>query len=328
MRRILILPVAAAFLFASVACGGDAADELSDAIAVVGGQTVAKADLDRLLEQSRANSRESRRPFPKPGTPQYVQIRDQLVQFLVRRAQLAQEADEREIEVSNEQVEQRHKELLQQYFGGDDELYAKHLEKTGVSDEQARADIKASMIQEALFKDVAKGVRASEAELRKHYRKNARQYSAPARRSIRQIVLAREQKALAWSVAAQLRAGASFARLARLHSQDPRANAGGRIELSKGRIHALDAVAFSIAAHKISGPVRTRFGWHVIEALGPVRPAGTLPYEQVKGAVREDVLQRKRSVASSAYAQRLARSQDVRYQPGFAPRSTRQGRGS
>jgi hypothetical protein len=230
VRRILILPVAAAVLFASVACGGDSGDARRDALAVVGGQTVAKADLDRLLEQARANSRESRRPFPKPGTPQYVQIHDQLVQFLVRRAQLAQAAEERGIEVSGEQVERRHKELVEQFFGGDGELYDKHLEKTGVTEEQTRADLKASMIQEALFKDVAKGVKVSEAELRKHYRKNERRYSAP--------------------------------------------------------------------------------------------------YEQVKEAVRKDVLRRKRGVATAKYVQRLARSQDVRYQDGFAPPSSRQGRAS
>lgn len=230
MRRILIIPVAAALLFASVACGGDSGDVPSDAIAVVGGQTVEKADFDRLLDQARANSKRSRHPFPKPGTPQYVQIHDQLVQFLVRRAQLAQEAEERGLEVSGEQVERRRKQLVQQFFGGDDELYDKHLAKTGATEEQIRADLKASMIQEALFKEVGKGVKVSEAELRTHYRKTKRRYSGP--------------------------------------------------------------------------------------------------YEQVKGAVREALLQRKRSVASAKYVQRIARSQDVRYQQGFAPRSTRQGRGS
>jgi hypothetical protein len=230
VRRIFIIPVVAAVLFASVACGGESGDVPSDAVAVVGGQTVAKADLERLLDQARANSRESRRPFPKPGTPQYVQIHDQLVQFLVRRAQLAQEAEERGIEVSDEQVERRRKDLVQRFFGGNDELYDKHLEKTGVTEEQLRADIKASMIQEALFKEVAKGIKVSEAELRKHYRKNKRKYSAP--------------------------------------------------------------------------------------------------YEQVKASVREDLLQRKRGVATAKYVQRLARSQDVKYQQGFGPRSSRQGRGS
>jgi FKBP-type peptidyl-prolyl cis-trans isomerase (trigger factor) len=230
MRRVLFIPVAAALLFASVACGGDSGDVPSDAIAVVGGQTVAKDDFDRLLDQARANSRGSRRPFPKPGTPQYVQIHDQLVQFLVRRAQLAEEAEERGLEVSDEQVERRREELVQQFFRGDDELYDKHLEKTGVTEEQLRADIKASMIQEALFKDVAKDVKVSEAELRKHYRKNERRYSGP--------------------------------------------------------------------------------------------------YEQVKKRVRQDLLQRKRSVASAKYVQRIARSQEVRYQQGFAPRTSRQSRGS
>jgi SurA-like protein len=230
VRRVLIIPVAAVFLLASVACGGDSGDVPSDAIAVVGKQTVEKADLDRLLDQARANSRESRRPFPKPGSPQYVQIHDQLVQFLVRRAQLAQEAEERGLEVSDEQVERRREQLVQQFFGGDGNLYDRHLEKNGLTEEQLRADLKASMIQEALINDVAKGVKVSEGELRNYYRKNARRYSGP--------------------------------------------------------------------------------------------------YEEVKKAVREALLQRKRSAASAKYVERIARSQDVTYQQGFAPRSSRQRRSS
>jgi SurA N-terminal domain len=179
VRRMLVLPVAAAVLFGASACGSDSSNVPSDAIAVVGEQTVAKADLDRLVAQARANSNESRRPFPKPGTPQYSQIREQLVQFLVRRAQLAVEAEARGIEISDEQVEQRRDELVQRYFGGSEELYDKQLEKNGLVDEQVRADIEASLIQEALLADVGNDVKVSEAELRRYYTKNRRKYARP-----------------------------------------------------------------------------------------------------------------------------------------------------
>lgn len=323
LRRFLILPIAVSILFLVAGCARDSGGVPSNAIAVVGGQAVTKPELDHLLDQARANAKESSRPFPKPGTAEYRQIREQVVQFLVRRAQLAAEAGARDIEVSDEQIEQKRKLLIKQYFGGNEDLYRKQLKKNGVTEEQARADIEATLIQEALFKDVGKDAKVSDAELRKHYAKNKQKYSTPAQREIRQILVKAEQRALARSLVDQLRSGASFEQLARRYSQDPRSkNAGGRLELSKGQADAaLERVVFSIGTHRLSDPIRTRFGWHVIEALGPVRPAKTLPYGQVKEAVREELLRTKKNEASTKYLARLARKNKVKYQAGFGPRA-------
>jgi parvulin-like peptidyl-prolyl isomerase len=320
LQRILILPIAATVLLAGAACGGDSSAVPASAIAVVGKQTVTKAELDRLLDQTRASSERSRSPFPKPGTGQYQQIRDQLVQFLVRRAQLAAEADARGIGISDEHVEQRRAWLVRQYFGGNEKLYEERLEENGSTEEQMRAELKAALIEEALLKDVGKEIEVSDAEMRKHYGKNKGEYAIPAKREIRQILLKKEQGALADRLARQLRAGASFERLARRYSQDPRSNAASRQEISKGETgEAFDRVVFSIATHKISDPIQTSFGWHVIEALGPVQPPRTPRYEHVKTAIREDLLQAKRGKANEAYVQRIVRKHSVDYQAGFAP---------
>jgi foldase protein PrsA len=322
LRRYTALPIGAAVLFVAAGCALDSGGVPSNAIAVVGEQTVTKSELDRVLDQARANARESSRPFPKPGTAQYRQIREQVVQYLVRRAQLAAEAEGRDIEVSDEQIEQRRKLVVKQYFGGNEALYRKQLEETGGSEEQARADIEATLIQEALFEDVAKDVKVSDAEMRRHYRKNKVKYSTPAQREIRHILVKAEQRGLARRLVSQLRSGASFGQLARRYSQDPRSkNAGGRIVLSKGQAGALEKVAFSIPAHTLSDPIRTRYGWHVVEALGPVLPAKTRPYRQVKEAIRKELLQTKENEASTKYLVRLARKNKVKYQAGFGPRA-------
>jgi parvulin-like peptidyl-prolyl isomerase len=323
LRRLLVLPIAAAAVFVAAGCALDSGGVPSNAIAVVGEQTVTKSELDLLLDQARANARESRRSFPKPGTAEYRQIRAQVVQYLVRRAQLAAEAEARDIEVSNEEIEQRRKLVVKQYFGGNEDLYRKQLEKTGGTEEQARADIEARLIQEALFKDVGKDVKVSDAEMRRHYRKSKVKYSTPAQREIRHILVKAEQGPLARRLVSRLRSGVSFGRLARRYSQDPRSkNAGGRIVLSKGQAGAaLEKVAFSIPAHTLSDPIRTRFGWHVVEALGPLRPGTTRPYRQVKEAIREELLQTKKNEASTKYLVRLARKNKVKYQAGFGPRA-------
>jgi parvulin-like peptidyl-prolyl isomerase len=326
LRSYILLSVtAAALLVAAVACGGGDSDDVpSNAIAVVGDETVTKAEFDRLLSQARTSYTESKRPFPKAGTEEYVQLRDQIVQYLVRRAQFAEEADSRGIEISDEQIDKRLSQLLQQYFQGNKKRYEQQLKTIGTSNEQVRADIKAQLIQEELFKDVTEDVKVSNAELQKYYRDNKKQYSTPAQRDIRHILLKKNQKALADSLAAQIRSGGSFAQLARKYSQDPGSKkAGGRLEISKGQtVPAFDRVAFSIPRGQISSPVKTQFGWHVIEALTAVQPAKTTPFNQVKQAIRQQLLQSKKSEESTKYVERLEDSGNVDYQVGFAPRKT------
>jgi foldase protein PrsA len=325
LRRILILPVAAALLFAGAACGGDDdGDVPSNAVAVIGDQTVTKADFDRLLNQARSSYKESKRDFPEPGTEEYVQLRDQIVSYLVQRAQFAEEAEERGIEVEEEQVDKRLNQLVQQFFDGNKKRYEKQLKDNGVTEDQVRSDIRAQLIQEELFKDVTKDVKVSDAEAQKYYGQNKEQYQTPAQRDIRHILVKKNQKALADSLASQLRDGASFPKLARQHSQDPGSKkAGGKLEISKGQTVApFDKVAFSIARNRISDPVKTQFGWHVIEALSAVKPAKTTPYKQVKEAIRQQLLQTKKNEKSSSYVEDLKKSDDVSYQVGFAPRKT------
>jgi foldase protein PrsA len=323
--RFIIIPAAAALLFAAAACGGDDdGDVPSNAVAVVGDETVTKADYDRLLNQARSSYKETKRPFPKPGTEEYVQLRDQIVSYLVQRAQFAEEADNRGIEVSDEQVDKRLKQLIQQFFDGNQKRYEKQLKENGVTEDQVRSDIEAQLIQEELFKDVTKSVKVSDGEAKKYYNENKEQYQTPAQRDIRHILVKNNQKALADKLAGQLRSGANFGKLARQYSQDPGSKkAGGRLEISRGQTVApFDKVAFSIARNTISDPVKTQFGWHVIEAISAVKPAKTTPFKQVKEAIRQQLLQTKKNEKSSNYVEDLKKSEDVTYQVGFAPRNT------
>lgn len=327
LARYIFLPVAAAtLLLAGVACGGGGDDDVpSNAIAVVGGdETVTKADFDRLLSQARQSYKDSKRPFPKAGTDEYVQLRDQIVQYLVRRAQFASEADGRGIEISGDQVDKRLDQLVQQYFQGNKKRYEESLKKNGVSNDQVRSDIEAQLIQEELFKDVTKDVEVSNAELLKYYNENKQQYSTPAQRDIRHILLKKNQRSLAASLAAQVRSGGNFARLAKKHSQDPGSKrVGGRLEISKGQtVPAFDKVAFSIATRAVSNPVKTQYGWHVIQALAAVVPAKTTPFKDVQQAIRQQLLQDKKSKETTKYVEQLQKSNDVAYQVGFTPRKT------
>ncbi|MCL6416816.1 peptidylprolyl isomerase [Aestuariirhabdus sp. Z084] len=76
-------------------------------------------------------------------------------------------------------------------------------------------------------------------------------------------------KAEADSLKQQLAKGADFAKLARKHSQCNSAKRGGDLgEFRPGQmVKAFDDVVFKKAVLTVHGPVKTRFGYHLIETI-------------------------------------------------------------
>jgi peptidyl-prolyl cis-trans isomerase C len=65
----------------------------------------------------------------------------------------------------------------------------------------------------------------------------------------------------------EIEAGADFAAVARKHSQCPSGKQGGALgEFSPGQmVPEFDKVVFSGEVGKVLGPVKTEFGYHLIE---------------------------------------------------------------
>jgi len=65
----------------------------------------------------------------------------------------------------------------------------------------------------------------------------------------------------------QIEGGADFAELARKHSTCPSSRQGGALgSFGPGQmVKEFDAVVFSAEVGKVQGPVKTQFGYHLIE---------------------------------------------------------------
>lgn len=66
---------------------------------------------------------------------------------------------------------------------------------------------------------------------------------------------------------AEIEAGADFAELARKHSTCPSASKGGDLGEFRERqmVKEFNDVVFSAELHTVHGPVKTQFGYHLIE---------------------------------------------------------------
>lgn len=166
--------------------------------------------------------------------------------------------------------------------------------------------------------DLAEGAAITEQELRQAYEEDPTRFSQPERRSVRHLLLSVPQdadKAAADDVLSRVRAirerilgGERFADLAESESQDPSsASQGGSLgTIEQGMMDPVfDEAAFALGVGEISEPVRTRFGYHLIEVTEIV-PAQATPFDDVKGDLRAELSRQRAESLYYDLGERLA----------------------
>jgi parvulin-like peptidyl-prolyl isomerase len=308
-----------------VACGtsSDAGDVPSNSVAVVGDRAITKAEFEDLVKYAKRSYDAQKRPFPKVGTQEYAQIRDQAVRFLVQRAQFEVKADDLGVSVNDKAVDKRIEQYKKERHGGSDKKFQAELKAQGLSEDQARDIIRANLIQEAIYNKVTADAKVSDKEIQDYYGKNKAQYGTPETRVVRHVLV--KDKALADRLYSELRAGGDWKAIAKKHSQDPASkNQGGRMTATKGAlVPEFEQAAFSVGNNGITKPVKTQYGWHVIQALSPVKKGTTTPFKQVKEAIRQQLVQEKKNKEMQSWVEDMRKDLDdqTAYQVGYKPSS-------
>jgi peptidyl-prolyl cis-trans isomerase D len=144
--------------------------------------------------------------------------------------------------------------------------------------------------------ELAAQVKADDAQLRAYYEeqkaKTPERYLQPEQRHLRHILLQvadpKEDaavKAKAEDVLKRARAGEDFGKLAQQFSQDTgSAQKGGDLGWAdrKAYVAPFAEAAFAMKEGDIQGPVKTKFGYHILKLEG-IQPASTKSFEQAKG---------------------------------------------
>jgi foldase protein PrsA len=326
LTRLIAVLAALALGLAAAGCGGDddedaSADVPADAIAVVGDREIPKSEYDRLLSQAQATYEAREQDFPAAGTPEFAQLRNALVRSLVEQAQFEIAAEELDVTVTDEELDKRLDELKQQFFDGDEKKYQDELDKQGLTEEQVLKDLRTRMLSEKIFEKVTSEVKVSDADIQAYYDENKAQFEQPASREVRHILV--KNKAKADDIHAQLENGGDFAKLAKEFSTDTAsAKDGGKFTAQKGATVApFDKVAFELKTGELSEPVKTQFGWHIIEAVGDVKDATTQELADVKEQISTTLLEEKKNTRINEWIAELQErfADQVSYAPGFEP---------
>ena len=322
MRKLTLLTLLVTALLAG--CGGSSGELAGDDVAKVGDCTITKERLDGLLGQARRSYKAQGRPFPKAGSAEFVTLRNQALDLLVTQCEYRQEAEELDVSVSEKEVDDRLAQIKKQYFQGSEKRYRAQLKAQGLTDEQVHSDIESQLLSEKIFKRVTEDVKVTDAEIHSYYVQHPQLYSQPQSRDIRHILV--KQKPLADRIYGQLKGGADFAKLAKQHSQDPGSKEqGGKLTVSKGQtVPEFDKTAFALKTNELSRPVKTQYGWHVIQALSNVKPRKTTPEKQVRESIRQQLLQQKRNELMTKWVNDTKKeyASKIEYQVGYAPATT------
>src|SRR4026209_2420223 len=330
--RIFFGLLLASLALAATACGGGSDSVPSDAVAVVDGTEISKAQLAEQMESSKKGYARNKQQFPKAGTPEYQDVQSRNLALLVQFVQLQQAADDLGIEVSDEAVDKLENKLIQTRFNGNRAKYEKALKEAGYTAEQYRQMAWLfPMLSSKIFQAVTKDVKVTPVEVLGYYSANQSQFGTPESREVRHILISEKNKdgsvdyaaskAKADDVYAQLKAGADFAALVKKYSADTASVPdGGKYVVVRGKtVPDFEKTSFALKTHELSKPVKTQYGYHLIEALADTKPA--TPFEKVRPEVKAALLQQKRNEEVQKWVedQKSAYDGKINYAAGYEP---------
>ena len=229
------------------------ADE--DAVATVNGVAVSKARFDLLLSSQTTQ-----------GQDDSPEFREELREIMITREVLSQEAKRRKLDEKNsykQQIAAMQQQLLLTM------LFNSFIEEMEPTEEQMQAEYERIKSENAKLGD-------------KEYH-------------VRHILVKKEEDAT--EIIAQLEGGADFAELAKEKSQDSGSkDTSGDLGWAVPQRYVIpfaDAITSLQKGERTAAPVKTDFGYHVIELID-VRVAALPPYDQVKEQIRKQIITRAR----------------------------------
>jgi foldase protein PrsA len=327
IKRLFIVLCLAALTGALAACGGGGGQKAvpSDAVALVGSDTISKAQVNSLMAQTARVATVNKQKPPKAGTADYKTEQDRVVAFLVQLDELAQKGVGLGVTVTDAQVNAKVAGVQKQYFGGSQTKFEKALEQQGQTIDIYKLEWRSQLLSQGIYDKVTKNVKVTAAQVQAYYNSHkATTYTTAESRTVRHILV--NNKKLAEQLETQLKKGASFAVLAKKYSKDPSsAKVGGKLTITKGEtVPAFDKVAFSLKTGETSPPVHSQYGWHIIQALTKITPAKTTPLASVKQNIQSTLLQQKKSAALNAWLNEVKKEfkGKVSYAVGYTPSTT------
>jgi foldase protein PrsA len=232
-------------------------------------------DFEKCVAQKKKTAAKPAKGQPEPTDAQfktqckqqYDQFKSEVLGFLIRSTWLDQEAQKQKVKVTDKEVQKQIDDIKKQQFTQKGS-YEKFLQTAGLTNEDVLFQQRVRELQNKITQKVTKGKdKVTDAQIADYYEKHKSQFATQERRNVR-IVLTKTKDKAAQAKSA-LDSGQSWKSVAKKYSIDQASkNKGGELQggVAKGQQEkALDTAIFGADKGKITGPVKTQFGWYVFE---------------------------------------------------------------
>jgi len=249
----------------------------------------------KCVAQKKATAAKPAKGQPEPTEAQlkgqcqqeYNGLRDQVLEFLIRGNWIEQETAKQNLKVSDKDVQKQIDAAVKQAFKNQAD-FQKFLVRSGLTQADVFYQQRNQLLQQKLTEKVTKAEgKVTDAQIQAYYDKNKSKFATPERRDLR-IVLTKD-KAKADQARKALDSGQSWKTVTSKYSIDQASKAqGGKLSgVAKGQQEkALDDAIFKADKGKLVGPVKTQFGYYILE-VGNVTDAKQQSLEQSKASIKQ-----------------------------------------
>ena len=304
MRKNFGLGLWTAVLVLSLAmlCWPASAEEKpgSDKVAVVNGDVITRADLDRSLDFAKRQSMQQGKPLSED---QLAALEKETLDKLIGIQLLYQASEKAGNKVDEKQLDEKFAQFKKRF--PNEEALKKTMEEWHVTEADMKAELKKGMVTEAfVVKNFVDKTTIPEEEVKAYYDSHPQFFKQPEQVKASHILIkvkpdateAEKAEAMKKIEQAQdkLLKGEDFAEVAKTSSEGPSAPKGGDLGyFGRGQmVKPFEDVAFSLEPGKVSKVVKTQFGYHLIK-VEDKKPESTIPFETVKPRIEQFLKQQE-----------------------------------
>ncbi len=315
---------ALALLVGAAAPEGQVVDRVA---AVVNGDVVTMSEVEeRASDNQRAAQTKS-----SDGENARAKALQAAFDQIVAEKLFASQAATLQLEVTDAQVDGAIEDIKRRNHFTDEQL-DQALVGQGLGREGFRKNVKRDLeIFQILNFKVKSRVKITDEDVRSYYQSHPKEFEGEDQVRVRHVFLALSKGAAAAEearvsseaekVVRRVQGGEDFAKVAREVSQGPSASEGGDLGwLRRGVVQPeLERVAFALAPGRVSQPVKTRAGFHVLK-VEERRAGQPRPYDEVKEEIRDRLVNEQIETYKAQYVADLKKDAviDVRV-PGLKP---------
>lgn len=309
LRRVVALPaLIVALVLALAACTSSASS--SDVAATVGDTEITVADLDEAFtRRAEGSGAASEIAADESGTVEQ-NLRAGVLTNLIRTEILRLAAEDRDIEVTDDEIAEQRAQLVEQ--AGGEEALQQVIDEANVSDAEIEANLRDQVVQNEITAQLAEDV--SNDDVQAAYDEDPQgQYGEKI--EVRHILT--EKRAEAQDAIDRIASGEEFGEVASEVSIDTASaqNGGDLGPVAKGAtVPEFEEAAFAADEGEIVGPIKSDFGFHVIEVTGQV-PAQE--FADVESQIRTELESASGGQAFNDYITEFVASLDIQVDEQF-----------